>query len=393
MRLSLSVMLTGYAVGSLALVADSFHMLNDVMSLIVALYALRVCTRTPLRTAIVHETDSLPTPLDQLSQKSDNKDPRYSYGWQRAEVLGALINGVFLLALCFSIFMEALERFINISEVSNPKVVIIVGSMGLASNIVGLFLFHDHGHAHGGHSHGGHSHGTPAAHNHQHSVPQAKLAGAGSNGSSDGTLHEEDEEEQDSLASGSSSAQAKKKDSKAIAIGRGRAGDVAATSSEATHRRRQESVGSLYGHPAQTRAFVVQAAHDMGFEAARSPPLRALTPRSTSPAANASACPSLPLALPTTDTRTRMLTSKLLALVPERRRAGCSSGCAAARGTRARRTRTRTRTPTATRATATRTTTRTRTTTAPAGTATRTRAARTRTATATATATGARTAT
>lgn len=35
----------GYAVGSLALVADSFHMLNDVMSLIVALYAVRVKKR------------------------------------------------------------------------------------------------------------------------------------------------------------------------------------------------------------------------------------------------------------------------------------------------------------------------------------------------------------
>ena len=34
--------IVGYAVGSLALVADSFHMLNDVMSLFVALYALKV---------------------------------------------------------------------------------------------------------------------------------------------------------------------------------------------------------------------------------------------------------------------------------------------------------------------------------------------------------------
>lgn len=32
----------GYATGSLALVADSFHMLNDVMSLVVALYAVKV---------------------------------------------------------------------------------------------------------------------------------------------------------------------------------------------------------------------------------------------------------------------------------------------------------------------------------------------------------------
>jgi zinc transporter 1 len=34
-------LIAGYAVGSLALVADSFHMLNDVISLVVALYAIK----------------------------------------------------------------------------------------------------------------------------------------------------------------------------------------------------------------------------------------------------------------------------------------------------------------------------------------------------------------
>ncbi|KAJ7792508.1 cation efflux family-domain-containing protein, partial [Mycena olivaceomarginata] len=78
----------GYAVGSLALIADSFHMLNDVMSLIVALYAIKLTNQSA--------TDS-----------------RYSYGWHRAEILAALINGVFLLALCFSIGLEATERFFS----------------------------------------------------------------------------------------------------------------------------------------------------------------------------------------------------------------------------------------------------------------------------------------
>jgi len=40
-------MITGYATGSLALVADSFHMLNDVMSLLVALYAVKVSAAKP----------------------------------------------------------------------------------------------------------------------------------------------------------------------------------------------------------------------------------------------------------------------------------------------------------------------------------------------------------
>jgi len=60
-----------------------------------------------------------------------------------------------------TIFLEAIQRFVEPQEVSNPMLVMIVGCFGLASNIVGLFLFHDHGHSHGGggHSHG-HSHGA-----------------------------------------------------------------------------------------------------------------------------------------------------------------------------------------------------------------------------------------
>lgn len=48
----------------------------------------------------------------QLSSAKES-DSRYSYGWHRAEILAALINGVFLLALCLSIFLEAIERFFS----------------------------------------------------------------------------------------------------------------------------------------------------------------------------------------------------------------------------------------------------------------------------------------
>ncbi|KAG9303558.1 hypothetical protein G9A89_018454 [Geosiphon pyriformis] len=131
--------ISGYYVGSLALIADSFHMLNDVMSLIVAAYAIKLAGRTTF-------------------------DSNYSYGWQRAEVLGALINGVFLLALCFSIFVEALERLyspqgIVADEIRKPLLVLGVGCAGLASNIIGLILFHEH-------SHEGHSHSSSAPHSH-----------------------------------------------------------------------------------------------------------------------------------------------------------------------------------------------------------------------------------
>lgn len=103
------------------------------------------------------------------NQKTSSKT--YTYGWQRAETLGALINGVFLVALCLSIFLEAIQRFVEPQEVSHPKLVLIVGSFGLASNIIGLFLFHDHGHSHGGHSHGHDEHSAAEeGHSHSHGV-------------------------------------------------------------------------------------------------------------------------------------------------------------------------------------------------------------------------------
>lgn len=131
--------IVGYTVGSLALVADSFHMLNDIISLFIALWAVKVKTSKPA-------------------------DGKYTYGWQRAEIIGALINAVFLLALCFTIVIEAIQRFFSAPEVSNPKLILIVGFAGLLSNGVGLLLFHEHGHSHGGGS--GHSHGGGHSHSH-----------------------------------------------------------------------------------------------------------------------------------------------------------------------------------------------------------------------------------
>jgi len=199
--------ITGYAVGSLALVADSFHMLNDVCSLIVALYAIKLANR---------ETASA----------------SYSYGWQRAEILGALVNGVFLLALCFSIFMEAIERFVNGVDVRNPKLVVIVGSLGLLSNFVGLFLFHDHGHAHGG---GGHSHGS---HSHKRgpiALPEDRAAEEGRLPTPQGNEIEEYGE-------------------------------------EGGHELETDAAEDfLYVHPAQARANLVRAVHEGGFGHANSP--------------------------------------------------------------------------------------------------------------------------
>lgn len=60
----------------------------------------------------------------------------------RAEVLGAMVNGVFLLALCFSIFIESLTRLLEPHRIKDPVLILIVGTVGLVINLIGMFMFH-----------------------------------------------------------------------------------------------------------------------------------------------------------------------------------------------------------------------------------------------------------
>ncbi|PTB74083.1 cation efflux protein [Trichoderma longibrachiatum ATCC 18648] len=98
--------------------------------------------------------------------------------WVRAEILGAFFNAVFLIALCVSIILEALTRFVEPPEINNPKLILIVGCAGLFSNLLGFFVLGGHGHDHGDdhdHDHDheeGHAHGHDHAHSHSHSHGQ-----------------------------------------------------------------------------------------------------------------------------------------------------------------------------------------------------------------------------
>lgn len=82
---------------------------------------------------------------------SPKKWSKNTFGWARAEVLGALVNAVFLVALCFSITVESIKRLIDAEIIHDPTKVLAVGFIGLLVNVIGLFLLYDSGH---GHSHG-----------------------------------------------------------------------------------------------------------------------------------------------------------------------------------------------------------------------------------------------
>ncbi|KGQ09286.1 Zinc/cadmium resistance protein [Beauveria bassiana D1-5] len=146
----------GFYTHSLALIADAFHYLSDLLGFVVALAALQVGKGTRLR-----ETSVLT--YAQVSEGSTPAPPGYTFGWQRATLLGAFFNGVFLLALGISILVQAIERFINISPIEDPKLVLIIGSVGLALNVLVMSFLHEHDHDHG------HGHNPENVHSHSHS--------------------------------------------------------------------------------------------------------------------------------------------------------------------------------------------------------------------------------
>ena len=74
------------------------------------------------------------------SQISKKKTAKNTFGWARAEVLGALVNAVFLLALCFSILVESIKRIAVPEGIEQPVLLVTVGTVGLLINLVGLAI-------------------------------------------------------------------------------------------------------------------------------------------------------------------------------------------------------------------------------------------------------------
>ena len=119
---------TGIFSNSTALIADSFHALSDVISLCIGLIAVRTANRKPKPTS------------------------RKTFGNQRSEVLGGIVQAVFLYALCFHIYTESFKRFTNPQVQHNVERIFYVGLVGFIANLTGLWMFcetGDHGHTHG----------------------------------------------------------------------------------------------------------------------------------------------------------------------------------------------------------------------------------------------------
>lgn len=105
----------GYLSGSLALLSDAGHMFTDFFALLGSFFAMLIASK----------------PVN--SSKT--------YGYYRAEVIAAFLNGVFLIAVSIFIVVEAYERYQNPQPVA-AGIMLAIGFIGLAVNFLTAFLLH-----------------------------------------------------------------------------------------------------------------------------------------------------------------------------------------------------------------------------------------------------------
>eukprot|EP00064_Thunnus_orientalis_P020695 superscaffoldBa00005833_g20840 len=139
--------LGGYFAGSLAVMTDAAHLLVDFTSFIISLLSLWLSSRPATR--------------------------RLSFGWHRAEILGALLSVLTIWLVTGVLVYLAVERLINDDYTIDGMLMLVTSGCAVLANIIMALTLHQsgHGHSHGGlTSHGhGHSHKKGQESNHTHS--------------------------------------------------------------------------------------------------------------------------------------------------------------------------------------------------------------------------------
>ncbi len=104
----------GFAVGSMALLADAGHNLSDILGLIIAWTGATLAKRAPSK--------------------------RFTFGLRGSSILAALANGVLLLVAVGFIAAEAIQRFVYPAPVPGGTI-IIVAAIGIVINGATAMLF------------------------------------------------------------------------------------------------------------------------------------------------------------------------------------------------------------------------------------------------------------
>jgi cation diffusion facilitator family transporter len=132
----------GYFAGSLAIASDAAHLLTDFASFMISLFALYISERPATK--------------------------RLSYGYHRAEVIGALTSVLLIWVVTGILVYMAVQRVITQEFEIDAQIMLITSGIGLIVNVIMGCTLHQHSHSHGGgggHNHSHDSHGPKTTHN------------------------------------------------------------------------------------------------------------------------------------------------------------------------------------------------------------------------------------
>lgn len=135
--------IAGSVYGSMALLADGWHMGTHVAAFLIAIFAYR------------------------YARKHTN-NPAYSFGTGKVNVLGGFASAIALAVVALVMIVESLQRIIDPQAIHFNEA-IIVASIGLLINVVSAFLLKDD------HSHHHHEHHHSHEHHHDHNLRAAYL--------------------------------------------------------------------------------------------------------------------------------------------------------------------------------------------------------------------------
>ena len=139
--------LAGSIFGSMALLADGWHMGTHVAAFMITIYAYRYARK-----------------------HADN--PAYAFGTGKVSVLGGFASAVALAVVALVMLIESLQRMIEPHAIQFNEA-IAVASLGLFINVISAFLLKDDHHHH--HHHGDHDHDHDHHHHHDHNLRAAYL--------------------------------------------------------------------------------------------------------------------------------------------------------------------------------------------------------------------------
>ncbi|MDG3085898.1 CDF family Co(II)/Ni(II) efflux transporter DmeF [Vibrio hannami] len=131
----------GTIFGSMALLADGWHMGTHAAAFCITLFAYRYA-------------------------KKHSNDDRFSFGTGKVSVLGGYTSAIALGIVALLMIVESVHRLFNPQAIQFNES-ILVAFIGLTVNVASMFLLNDHHHHDHGHSHG-HEHGNGHHHEHHH---------------------------------------------------------------------------------------------------------------------------------------------------------------------------------------------------------------------------------